>query len=423
MTRDNTTAETSSSASTGAGTGALSGIRITDLSRVLAGPFCTQILGDLGAEIIKVEKPGSGDDTRSWGPPFLQDSAQQNTTESAYYLSCNRNKKSIAIDMRSPEGQNLVYGLIDKSDVVIENFKVGSLKKLGLDYESVSRRNPQIIYASITGFGQNGPLAQEPGYDFLAQAMSGLMACTGGIDAPPTKAGVALSDIITGLNAAIGILAALHHRKTSGQGQHIDVSLLDCTLAAMTNIAQYYLTSGTLAPRVGNAHSTIVPYQAFAATDGHLILAIGNDGQFARFCAYINKDDWAQDERFKTNSARVQNRSLLIPMIEAIIQSRKVGDWVSGLLEVDVPCGPVNTMDQAFQMQQVKAREMQISMPHPLTDTPINLVGNPIKMSATPPRYDLPPPPCGMHTRNILRSVLHLSDEKIAALVDQKIIA
>ncbi len=401
---------------------ALQNIRIVDLSRVLAGPSCTQILGDLGAEIIKIEKPGEGDDTRGWGPPYLKDKNGNDTTESAYYLSCNRNKKSLSIDIKKQEGQEIIHKLLEKSDILIENFKTGGLSKYGLDFESIHKRHPHIIYASITGFGQNGPLASEPGYDYLAQAMSGLMAVTGEPEGQPMKVGVALSDIMTGLNAAIGILAALNHRHKSGKGQHIDVSLLDCTLAAMTNIAQYYLTSGEIAPRLGNAHSTIVPYQAFEALDGYIILAIGNNGQFERFCTYIGKPEWSKDVKYATNSARVKHRAELVPQIAEIIAARKVGDWVSGLIEADVPCGPVNAMDQTFSMQQIKERGMKIEMNHPLSVTPINLVGSPIKMSETPPSYDLPPPVCGAHNDEVLKNILKLGDEDIKELRSKNII-
>lgn len=402
---------------------ALEGLRVTDLSRVLAGPYCTQILGDMGAEIIKIEKPGAGDDTRGWGPPYLQDNLGQDTTESAYYLSCNRNKKSIAVDISQTEGQEIIHALLEKSDVLIENFKAGSLAKYGLDYESVHKRHPHLIYASITGFGQNGPMASEPGYDFLAQAMGGLMAITGIPDGEPMKTGVALSDIMTGLNAAIGILAALNHRHQTGKGQHVDVALLDTTISAMTNIAQYYLTSKTLAPRLGNAHSTIVPYQVFEALNGHIIIAVGNNSQFTRLCQSLGQPEWAADERFATNSARVKNRELLIPMIAAIIRTRSTGDWITLLQESDVPCGPVSTMDKAFEMEQIKARDMVISMKHPLSDQDIDLVGSPIKMSETPVRYDLPPPVCGQHTSAVLRDIAGLDHETIQSLLEKKIIA
>lgn len=400
----------------------LDNIRVIDLSRVLAGPYCTQMLGDLGAEIIKIERPEMGDDTRKWGPPYLKDSNGHDTTESAYYLSCNRNKRSLSVDITTIEGQEIIHKLLEDADILIENFKVGGLKKYGLDFESVQKRHPHIVYASITGFGQNGPLASEPGYDYLAQAMSGLMACTGEAEGEPMKVGVALSDIITGLNAAIGILAALHHRQTSGKGQHIDVGLLDCTLASLTNIAQYYLTSGKIAPRLGNAHSTIVPYQVFEAKDGHIVLAIGNDRQFARFCNHIGKDEWINDDRFAANSARVANRDTLVPMISEIISGKTIETWLNELQDIDVPCGPVNTMDKTFDMEQIAARNMKIQMNHPQSSSPIDLVGSPIKMSDTPPSYVHAPPSCGEHTDDILTTMLKLSAEEIAALRDKKVI-
>jgi len=403
-------------------TRALKDIRVLDLSRVLAGPFCTQILGDLGAEIIKIEKPGIGDDTRHWGPPFLKDEDGNDTKESAYYLSTNRNKKSIAIDIKTQEGQDLIHKLLEEADILIQNFKVGGLKKYGLDYSQIKDTYPKLIYCSITGFGLSGPLANEPGYDFLAQAMGGLMACTGEADSPPMKAGVALSDVITGLNAAIGILTALHHRNKTGSGQHIDVALVDCTLAALVNIAQYYLTSGKCAPRMGNAHATIVPYETFKTKDGFIVIAIGNDIQFKRFCYCTQKPEWAKDERFTTNSARVKNRNDLVPMIRDIIANQTTDHWLQNLRKADVPCGSVNKMDQVFAMDQLQVREMKIDMDHDLISKPIQLVGNPIKLSETPVCYAHPPPALGWHTKEILEKLLGLGADEIAKLEENKII-
>ncbi|PCJ99828.1 MAG: CoA transferase [Zetaproteobacteria bacterium] len=397
-------------------TKALENIRVLDLSRVLAGPFCTQMLGDLGAEVIKVERPGTGDDTRAWGPPFVKDANGKNTNESAYYLSCNRNKKSIAIDIATQEGQKVIRGLIAKSDILIENFKVDGLKKYGLSYDDLKDEFPSLIYCSITGFGQNGPMASEPGYDFLAQAMTGLMTCTGEPGSPPMKVGVALSDVITGLNAAVGILAALNHRTESGKGQHIDVALTDCTLASLTNIAQYYLTSGQNAPRQGNAHSTIVPYQAFEAKDGHIILAVGNDGQFKRFAKFVSHPEWAEDARFTRNAGRVQNRDVLVPMIKEIMAQHPIGYWIKELHAINVPCGSVNTMDKVFDMEQIQARNMKIEMDHSVSPTPVNLVGSPLNLSETPVSYDSPPPICGEQTDEILGKLLDLSPEDITEL-------
>lgn len=399
---------------------ALSNIRVLDLSRVLAGPFCTQMLGDLGAEIIKIEKPFAGDDTRLWGPPFLKDQNGNDTPESAYYLSINRNKKSVAIDISNPQGQKLIKSLIAQSDIVIENFKVGGLEKYGLSYEQLKDEFPDLIYCAITGYGQNGPLAHEPGYDFIAQGMAGLMACTGGPDQPPTKAGVALSDIMTGMNAAIGILAALHAREKTGKGQMIDVALTDCTLAALTNIAQYYLLSGQNAPRVTNAHSTIVPYQDFMASDGHVIIAVGNNEQFKRFCAVLGKPEWAQDSKFSTNALRVLNRSELVPMIEAIMKKQSTQHWIEACRGADVPCGPVNTMDKVFAEEQIQARHMQISMQH--VHGSVDLVGSPLKLSETPVSYDIAPPVCGQHTQEVLQNLLDLDTQTIAKLAEDKII-
>lgn len=402
--------------------GSLSSIRVLDLSRVLAGPSCTQILGDLGADIIKIERPGEGDDTRKWGPPFLKDADGNDTPESAYYLSCNRNKRSVAIDITKPEGQVLIHQMMEQCDVLIENFKTGGLKKYGLDYESVRERHPHIIYASITGFGQTGPLAGEPGYDIMAQAIGGLMSATGEPDGAPMKVGVALSDIMTGLYAAIGILAALHKRKETGKGEHVDVALLDCTLASMTNLAQYYLTSGKPAPRQGNAHSTIVPYQAFEASDGWIIVAVGNDSQFARFATLLGHGEWATDARFSLNRNRVQNRDALVLLIAALMKKEPVSYWVHALQDIDVPVGPVNRMDQVFAMGQVQARGMEIEMEHPASPTPVHLVGSPLKLTENPVDYRLAPPACGADTRTVLQTLLSKDNEDIQALIKAGII-
>ncbi|MCM2343368.1 MAG: CoA transferase [Alphaproteobacteria bacterium] len=403
--------------------GPLSGIRVLDLSRVLAGPSCTQILGDLGADIIKVERPGEGDDTRKWGPPFLKDAAGHDTEESAYYLSCNRNKRSIAIDITRPEGQQIIHDLLTKCDILIENFKVGGLEKYGLGYEHIKQRHPHIIYASITGFGQTGPLASEPGYDLMAQAMGGLMAVTGEPEGMPMKVGVALTDVMTGLYAAIGVLAALHKRKETGRGDLVDVALLDCTLASLTNLAQFYLTSGTPAKRWGNAHSTIVPYQAFPAADGHIIIAVGNDAQFARLATLLGHDEWLKDDRFITNRARVAHRDIIVNLISTITPTRPVADWVTALQEIDVPAGPVNRMDQVFAMEQIQARGMEIEMNHPTSPLPIHLVGSPLKLSENPVDYRLPPPRCGEHTQQILNELLNKSSEDLAELIKNNVVS
>lgn len=402
--------------------GPLTGIRVLDLSRVLAGPLCTQTLGDLGADIIKIEKPHAGDDTRFWGPPFQKDINGNDTAESAYYLSVNRNKKSVAIDITKPEGQNLILQLIAQSDIVIENFKVGGLKKYGLGYEQLKDTFPRLIYCAITGFGQNGPLATEPGYDFVAQAMSGFMSATGAAENGPTKAGVAISDVTSGLYAAIGILSALHHREKTGQGQMVDISLLDSTIAMMTNLSQYYLTSGQVAPRVGNAHSTIVPYQMFATADGHIVVAVGNDSQFNRFAKTLNKEEWVKDPRFTTNPARVQHRDTLVSMIDDILRTQPTAFWVQQLRDADVPVGPVNRIDQAFAEDQLQTRSMKINMHHTGSDQIIDLVGCPLKFSESAIDYRLAPPTLGEHTTTVLKEILNLPDHDINRLAENNVI-
>lgn len=395
--------------------GALSGITVLDLSRVLAGPYATQMLGDMGANIIKIEKPYAGDDTRYWGPPFLD-----NTHESAYYLSINRNKKSVAVDIATPQGQKIIHDLLSTTDILIENFKVGSLEKYDLDYPSLKEKYPRLIYASITGFGQNGPLSTEPGYDLVAQAMGGLMSVTGEPTGAPMKAGVALSDILTGLHITIGILAALQSRAQTNKGQMIDVSLLDSTLASMTNIAQYYLTSEKVAPRFGNEHSTIVPYQAFQALDGWIALAVGNDHQFRKLCTILNHAEWASDERFSTNPARVKHRDILIPLLSESIQKLKADEFVNACREIDIPAGPVQNMAQVLNSDQIKARDMVISLPHH-SGTSTKLVGSPLKFSETPVHYQCAPPVCGQDTVSVLQN-LGYSDDDITQLAAKKII-
>jgi crotonobetainyl-CoA:carnitine CoA-transferase CaiB-like acyl-CoA transferase len=394
----------------------LENIRVLDLSRVLAGPYCTQMLGDLGAEIIKIEKPGSGDDTRFWGPPFLKDRNGNDTNESAYYLSINRNKKSVAVDIKTDEGQAIIHELLKDSDILIENFKVGGLEKYGLSYEQIKKKYPKLVYCSITGFGQDGPLAEEPGYDLMAQAMAGLMAVTGEPTGAPMKVGVALSDIITGLNATIGILAALHHREKTGEGQLVDVALVDCTLASLTNLAQYFLTSGKPAPRLGNEHSTIVPYQAIQVKDGYIVVAVGNNEQFARFATMIGQPDWATDDRFAKNKNRVLNREKLIPMIEKIMKQQTGAYWIHKMREANIPGGPVNKMNEVFATPQVQHREMEIAMSHALAPNDIKLVGSPLKLSETPVSYDLSPPILGQDTQEVLEKLPGLGADRLAQL-------
>ena len=395
----------------------LTGIRVLDLSRVLAGPWASQILGDLGADVVKVERPGSGDDTRAWGPPWLKDADGQPTRESAYFLCTNRNKRSITVDMASPEGQQTLRDLAAKADIVLENFKTGGLQQYGLDYASLNAINPRLIYCSITGFGQSGPYAARPGYDFLIQAMGGLMSITGVPDdeagAGPQKVGVALTDILTGLYATIGILAALQERNHSGLGQHIDTALLDVQVATLANQASNYLVGGVVPRRMGNAHPSIVPYQTFPTADSDMILAVGNDGQFARFCLVAGHPEWAQDERFATNPQRVRHRAELIPLLRQTTVMRTTAEWVSALEQADVPCGPVNRLDQVFADPQVQARGIRVDLPHPLGT--VSTVASPVRLSATPVQYRRPPPLVGQHTEEVLRDWLQAEATEAAA--------
>lgn len=399
--------------------GALSHLRILDLSRVLAGPWASQQLADLGAEVIKIERPGTGDDTRGWGPPYLKDRAGHDTADSAYYLCCNRNKKSVTVDITQADGQALIRELAVKSDVVIENFKAGGLAQYGLDYASLGKSNPRIVYCSITGFGQTGPYAPRAGYDFLIQGLGGLMSITGRPDgepgAGPMKVGVALTDILTGLFASTAILAALAQRDVSGHGQHIELALLDVQVACLANQAMNYLYSGRSPIRLGNAHPNIVPYQDFPTSDGDMILAIGNDSQFATFALVCAHPEWASDERFATNAARVENRAALIAAIKRVTVTRTTADWVALLEPAGVPCGPINTIAQVFDDPHVRQRGLQIAMDHPDAG-PIPLVANPIRLSKTPVEYRMPPPMLGEHTQDVLQNVLGLDASRMAAL-------
>ena len=405
--------------------GPLSHLTVLDLSRVLAGPWCTQLLADLGAEVIKIEKPGSGDDTRSWGPPFLKDGEGRETGEAAYYLACNRGKKSVAVDFTQSEGQAIVRDLARAADVIVENFKVGGLKKYGLDYASLSTVNPRLVYCSITGFGQTGPYAERAGYDFMIQAMGGFMSVTGERDdvpgGGPQKAGIAVADLMTGMYAATAVLAAIAHREREGIGQYIDTSLFDTQIAMMATLDMNYLVSGTPPGRAGNAHQSIVPYQVFACADGHLILAVGNDGQFARFCDAAGKPEWRADPRFATNAGRVQRRDILVPMIAELMLERTQRDWLSALEVVGVPCGPINRLDQVFADPQAKARGMRIDLPHPLSGT-VPQVANPLNFSATPLTYTQAPPLLGEHTEAVLAGRLGLSKQSLADLVARGVI-
>ena len=385
--------------------GALSHIKVLDLSRILAGPWASQVLGDLGAEVIKVENPDGGDDTRQWGPPYMADEHGQATGESAYFMCANRNKRSVCIDMRSSEGQDKLRELALDCDVIIENFKVGGAAKYGLDYATLSELNPGLVYCSITGFGQDGPLANRPGYDFLVQAMGGLMSVTGAADgepgAGPQKVGVALTDIMTGLYAVIGIQAALAERVRSGLGQHVDLALLDVTAATLANQATNYLVGGLNPSRLGNAHPNIVPYQSFVAKDGYLIVAVGNDGQFRRYCNVIGVPELADDDRFRTNRDRVQNRDALVPLLQVKMLERDKAEWIALLESVNVPAGPINTVEEVFAEPQIQAREMQVNLGHPLNRN-LQLVGSPIKLSRTPVEYREAPPTLGQHNEDIL---------------------
>ncbi|MGF2735540.1 CaiB/BaiF CoA transferase family protein [Marinobacter sp. DUT-1] len=405
--------------------GPLSHLRVLDLSRVLAGPWAGQILGDLGAEVIKIERPGTGDDTRSWGPPYLQ-GADGNDELSAYFLTANRNKQSLAVDIAHPEGQALVRKLVAESDVVLENFKVGGLKRYGLDYDSLRRINPKLIYCSITGFGQDGPYANRPGYDFLIQAMGGLMSITGQPDgepgAGPMKVGVALTDIMTGLYATIGVLAALSHRDRTGEGQFVEAALLDVQVACLANQAMNYLTTGKAPARMGNAHPNIVPYQDFPTADGNMVLTVGNDQQFARLCDVLGHPEWASDERFATNRFRVANRKELIPRLRQATVMRSTREWVGILEQAGVPCGPVNTLDQVFDDPQVLARGMRQSVTHSrLGEVPT--VGNPIKLKLTPVDYRTAPPLLGEQSEQVLQRVAGLSPGEIEALRERGVIS
>lgn len=400
----------------------LENIRVLDLSRVLAGPVCTQILGDLGAEIIKIERPGEGDDTRQWGPPYLKDAEGNDTAESAYYLSANRNKKSVTVDISKPEGQKIIHALAAKSDILIHNFKVGGLDKYGLGFDAMHEKHPHLIYTAISGFGQNGPLASEPGYDLMAQAMGGLMGHTGEAEGAPMKAGVALVDVMTGLYAAIGTLAALNARTLTGKGQMVDLALLDVTLASMTNLAQYYLTSGKPPKRYGNAHSTIVPYQAFEGSDGHMVVAVGNDHQFRKFATALGHPEWADDARFAKNSARVANRETIVPLMQSALSTRTVEEWVGIFRDIDVPAAPVNNVEQVFALDQIQARGMEIEMSHPQSPSPIKMVGSPFHLSDTPVAYRLPPPVMGQHTDEVLQGVLGFDADALTRLRADKII-
>ena len=404
---------------------ALGHIRVLDLSRVLAGPWCSQNLADLGADVIKIERPGVGDDTRAWGPPYAKDGDGKDTSEAAYYLSANRGKRSLTVDIASAEGQALIRDLARQSDVVLENFKVGHLKRYGLDYDSLRALKPDLVYCSITGFGQDGPYAHRPGYDFLIQGMGGLMSITGERDdlpgGGPQKAGVAITDLMTGMYATVAVLAALTHRDRSGEGQLIDMSLLDVQAAMLANMGSNYLTSGKAPKRMGNAHQNIVPYQSFACADGHIIVAIGNDGQYRKLVELGQRPELGSDPRFTTNPLRVQHREILVPLLAAMIKTRTRDNWIAALENVGVPCGPINDIGDVFDNPQVRARGVAIEMAHPAAGK-VKLVRSPMLLSATPVRATLPPPMLGQHTEQILREVLGRSAEQILALREKGVV-
>jgi len=398
---------------------ALSHIRVLDLSRVLAGPWCGQILADLGAEVIKVERPGAGDDTRTWGPPWMKDAEGRDTTEAAYFMAANRGKKSVTVDIARPEGQAVIRALAAQSDILLENYKVGGLAQYGLDHASLREVNPRLIYCSVTGFGQTGPYSGRVGYDFIIQGIGGLMSITGERDdlpgGGPQKVGVAVSDLMTGMYASVAVLAALARREVSGVGQHIDMALLDTQVAMTANMSMNYFATGTPPKRAGNAHQNIVPYQTFAAADGHVILAVGNDSQFVKLCDVVSCPDLAKDPRFSTNPARVKHREILVPILEEIFAAKPQAFWADGLEAAGVPCGAINDLGQTFADPQVRHRGMRVELPHPTAGT-VPLVGSPMKFSESPVEYRSAPPLLGQHTEEVLREVLGMDDATIAKL-------
>lgn len=399
--------------------GALSHIRVLDLSRVVAAPWSSQILADLGAEVIKIERPGPGDDTRGWGPPFLKDREGKDTQDAFYYLGANRGKKSLTLDISTPEGQQILRRLAAQSDVVIENYKVGTLSRYGLGYEDLKAINPRIVYCSITGFGQTGPYSHRAGYDFIIQGMGGMMSVTGEREGlpggGPQKVGVPFADLMTGMYSTVAILAALNYRELSGAGQHIDMALLDVQIASMATAHMYYLVSGEVLTSYGNAAANIVPYQVFDCPDGKIILAVGNDGQFAKFCEVADCQNLAKDDRFAANANRVRNREVLIPILEKVFMQRSRAEWAEALEEAGVPCGPINNMAQVFEDPQVKHRGMRVEVPHPQAGT-VPLVASPIRLSETPIEYLMAPPTLGQHTKEVLQNHLAMDAEELERL-------
>ncbi len=397
-------------------TGALHGVRVLDLTRVLAGPFCTQMLGDLGAEVIKVERPGNGDDTRKFAPPFLRDEQGRETSESAYFLAANRNKRSVTIDYTKPDGQKLIRRLAAMSDVVVENFKTGTLKRYGLSYDDLKGDNPRLVYCSITGFGQTGPYAPRPGYDFLIQGMGGIMSLTGEVDGSPQKVGVSIADLMTGMYAAVAINAAIYRAKVSGEGQFIDIGMLDTHVAWLANVGLNYLCAGLLG-RLGNDHPNIVPYRPFKAADGEVIIVVGNDDQFRRFCQIAGREELANDDRFRTNEMRVRNREQLSKILDPIVAARPRDFWLKELEAQNIGCGPINNLEQVFKDPQVIARKMVHEMRHSANGgTTVRLLASPMKMSETPVTYRHAPPLLGEHTAEVMSGLLGLDGSKIDEL-------
>ncbi|HEV7457116.1 MAG TPA: CaiB/BaiF CoA-transferase family protein [Roseococcus sp.] len=396
--------------------GPLKGLRVLDLTRVLAGPTCTQMLGDLGAEVIKIERPEAGDDTRGFAPPFWPE-----TKESAYFLGVNRNKLSVTVDIAKPEGQAVIHKLLEHCDILAENFKVGALAKYGLGWEQLKEKYPRLIYCSITGFGQTGPYAPRPGYDALIQAMGGVMSLTGEPNGSPQKVGVPVADLFAGLYGCIGILAALNHRHATGQGQQIDIGMLDTHVAWLANQGMNYIATGENPPRLGNQHPNISPYQEFPTKDGYMILAVGNDPTFERFCKAFGQEALLADERFATNPQRVANRDLVTQTLTPLTKSKTTSEWVEALEALKIACGPINTLEQVFADPHVQARGMRVKMPH-ASGQEIEVIANPVKLSATPPDYRVPPPVLGQHTAQVLTGMLGMSEAEVAALKDKGIL-
>jgi crotonobetainyl-CoA:carnitine CoA-transferase CaiB-like acyl-CoA transferase len=392
-------------------TGPLKDVKVFDLTRVLAGPTCVQMLADLGADVVKIEKPGCGDDTRGFAPPFMR-----GTNESAYFVGVNRNKRSVTLDIAKPEGQDIALGLIAQSDILVENFKVGALTKYGLGYDELREKFPGLIYCSITGFGQTGPYAERPGYDSLIQAMGGVMSLTGEPDGLPQKVGIPLADLFAGLYGCIGILAALRHRDATGQGQQIDIGMLDAHVAWLANQGMNYLATGENPPRLGNQHPNIVPYQVFPTSDGYVVLSIGNDPTFKRFCENLGMGRLLADQRFATNAARVENRQLVTDTLTPVMKTRTTAEWVDRLEALKIACGPINTLRDVFADPQSRARGVVVHMPHPATAKGVDVIANPVRLSETPPDYRLPPPLLGQHTDEVLSQRLGFDDAKLAAL-------